>query len=669
SEARIIRFNPYDYPENSFLGYETLVSYAFAQVLKTVLEQEGPPAVIESQEYNGIAYFTLLYKRLLYPAFRDLYVVVTIHAPSFACLPYNHVATYKLPYFWIGEMERFCLKAADRVISPSHYMVGEIRKRAEELDFSYDRVFNPFDSSRLPEPDPASAAASNEFIFYGKASPLKGIFELLSMFRKVWSDRPEIKLRILGGTDYYYHPEGQLMEDVLKARYGKYIASGQLILDGPVAPEALAGRIARARAILIPSRIDNLPYAVIECMALGKVIICSTSGGHTELIEDGRNGYLFSLEAEEEFLKKVGQVLALDEAGIGRIGEAARRTVKELCDPGMVLTQKEKLIFGQKVASRSSFPFLRQVEKPKDLPVQHEEKGLLSVVIPYYNMGAYVDDTVSSLLQCSYRPMEIIIVNDGSTEEASIEKLKSLGKNPAIRIIHKENGGLSLARNSGAMEAKGEFLAFLDPDDQVEAGYYTRSIEVLQHYDNVFFAGSWVRYFGAGKGIWPCFTPEPPFVLYHNMINTSALLYKKRFFLQYGLNDKQLLFGMEDYDSLLGMLERGCNGIAFPETFFHYRVRKDSMARQFTRSKVLYLYQLLAEKHKVFYCSFAAELSNLLNSNGQGFLIDNPTLDLQFSDGNKVIRKVLSSRGLQYIKRNKVLKRAAIKLRKLFKGI
>ncbi|HTI07073.1 MAG TPA: glycosyltransferase [Puia sp.] len=669
--VRVIRFSPYDYEAKEFLGYETLISYAFAQVLREFMVAEGAPTLIESQEYNGIAYFILLYKKLLYPVFRDIKVVVTIHAPSFVCLPYNQVATYRLPYFWIGEMEKFCLKAADLVIAPSDYMAKEIQQKAPEVDLHYSRVSNPF--FLLPAvPDYRKPAQSKEFVFYGKASPLKGIFELLQFFREVWARDPAIVLRLLGGVDYYYHPEGRLMGDIIKKKYARYITNGQLVLEGSINPRELAAALESARAVIIPSRLDNLPYAAVECMAMGKVILGSDSGGHKELIKNGGNGFLFSLQNKEDFKQKLFHILSLDGESMKSIGDSAMDTIRRECDPERVLTRKEALF--EELLSRDtasvSFPFLRQPVPAGDPGTGEgifEEKGLLSVVVPYYNMGAYVDETVASLLNSTYTPLEIILVNDGSEDPLSLEKLRTLEQHPSIRIIHQDNEGLSAARNTGCRNARGEFLAFLDPDDRIEPEYYKKALEVLGHYNNVYFAGSWVSYFGNGRGIWPCFIPEPPFVLYHNMINTSSLIYKKRAFVPYGLNDKAMVFGMEDYDSLLGLLENGLFGIALPEPFFHYRVRQNSMARQFTRNKILYLYQLLAEKHKKIYSTFAAEVNSLLNSNGQGFLHDNPTLDLHLPTQNKIVKKILSTRGIQYIKQNQYLKRVIIKINQFFK--
>jgi GT2 family glycosyltransferase len=132
------------------------------------------------------------------------------------------------------------------------------------------------------------------------------------------------------------------------------------------------------------------------------------------------------------------------------------------------------------------------------------------------------------------------------------------------RIIDQPNLGLSAARNRRSMEAKGEYLAFLDADDKVAPNYYEKAIDILGQKSNVHFVGCWVQYFGDSKGKWPSFTPEPPFILYHNMINSSSLVYKKESFLNHGLNDTRFLYGMEDYDSVINLIKNGCYGVVIP---------------------------------------------------------------------------------------------------------
>ena len=88
----------------------------------------------------------------------------------------------------------------------------------------------------------------------------------------------------------------------------------------------------------------------------------------------------------------------------------------------------------------------------------------ISIVIPLYNKALYIEKTLKSVLNQTYNDYEILIVDDGSTDDG-VELIKSNHKNDKIRIIQKENGGPSSARNRGVQEAKGEWVVFLDADD------------------------------------------------------------------------------------------------------------------------------------------------------------------------------------------------------------
>ena len=260
---RLVSFNPFAYKEASCLGYETLVSFAAAQTIKCFLEKENPPECIDCQEYNGLPYFLLLQKHLEYNLFRNLKVLVTMHAPSFVYLPFNHVCTSKIPYFWIGEMEKFSIQAADIVIAPSAYIVDKVKEQFPECNREIFVVRNPFEFSQSID---GTVVNDKEFVFYGKASPLKGILRLLELFTEIWKTDPKVVLNVIGDTAHFYHPSGTTMEDLISSKYKVQINKGQLKLSGMVKPDELSKAISTAKAIIIPSLIDNLPYTVMECM-------------------------------------------------------------------------------------------------------------------------------------------------------------------------------------------------------------------------------------------------------------------------------------------------------------------------------------------------------------------------------------------------------------------
>ena len=100
------------------------------------------------------------------------------------------------------------------------------------------------------------------------------------------------------------------------------------------------------------------------------------------------------------------------------------------------------------------------------------EEKLISVIIPVYNAAEYLPRCLDSILNNTYRNLEIICVNDGS-KDSSLEVLNSYAaKDPRVKVIDQENAGVSAARNRGLDEATGEYIAFVDSDDWVHRQYF-----------------------------------------------------------------------------------------------------------------------------------------------------------------------------------------------------
>lgn len=92
---------------------------------------------------------------------------------------------------------------------------------------------------------------------------------------------------------------------------------------------------------------------------------------------------------------------------------------------------------------------------------------LVSIVVPVYNIEDYIENCIESLVTQTYEKIEILLTDDGSTDNSGKICDAYAEKDSRIRVLHKENGGLSDARNQGLLEAKGEYLFFIDGDDSV----------------------------------------------------------------------------------------------------------------------------------------------------------------------------------------------------------
>lgn len=111
--------------------------------------------------------------------------------------------------------------------------------------------------------------------------------------------------------------------------------------------------------------------------------------------------------------------------------------------------------------------------------IDYKEK-MISIIVPVYNVKEYIVKCVNSLINQTYKNIEIILVDDGSTDGSS-EKCEELAKEDyRIKVIHKENAGLGMARNTGMKVALGEYVSFIDSDDYVDLRLYEKMYENIQ---------------------------------------------------------------------------------------------------------------------------------------------------------------------------------------------
>ena len=115
---------------------------------------------------------------------------------------------------------------------------------------------------------------------------------------------------------------------------------------------------------------------------------------------------------------------------------------------------------------------------------------LISVIVPVYNIAGYLPNSIGSLLRQSYAKLEIVAVDDGSTDD-SLAVLRELAAQDArVRVIHRENGGVTRARLDGVQAAQGAWIGFMDGDDEIEPDMYERLLRnALDHHADISHCG------------------------------------------------------------------------------------------------------------------------------------------------------------------------------------
>jgi glycosyltransferase involved in cell wall biosynthesis len=201
---------------------------------------------------------------------------------------------------------------------------------------------------------------------------------------------------------------------------------------------------------------------------------------------------------------------------------------------------------------------------------------LVSVLIPCFNYGRYLDFAVDSILQQTFQNVEIIIINDGSTDTYTVEKLKNYTK-PKTSVIHQINRYPSAARNYGFSHSNGQYILTLDADDMFERTFLEKAIHILErdHQYTIGAVSSEVLKFGYYDSIWrPRGGNLTNFILGINCV-ACALIRRKAWELAGGF-DETMIEGYEDWDFWIRLTKIGWSIHIIPELLFYYRTKENS---------------------------------------------------------------------------------------------
>lgn len=181
------------------------------------------------------------------------------------------------------------------------------------------------------------------------------------------------------------------------------------------------------------------------------------------------------------------------------------------------------------------------------------EPGLVSVIIPTYNRAHFLVEAMDSVWEQTYRPIELIVVDDGSTDNTQ-QVVDEWSKKCAeddqfeLRYIYQENKGAPAARNLGLIESSGEYIQFLDSDDSLDATKLDRQVGHLMGHECGVVCSAWLVE-QSGKTDAVRLRGWPPgdvyvFLLQHNMW-TASPLHRRAVFLQCGGFDESFSYGQE----------------------------------------------------------------------------------------------------------------------------
>lgn len=198
---------------------------------------------------------------------------------------------------------------------------------------------------------------------------------------------------------------------------------------------------------------------------------------------------------------------------------------------------------------------------------------LVSVIIPCYNTSLYIQETLDSVFNQTYQNIEIIAIDDGSTDDTLQKLNENKKKHSQLKVIIQQNTYNIIARNNAAKHAKGKYLIFLDSDDKIDPVYVQKCCDVAEKDENIAAVYSKANFFDAKNEQWKLPEFKLPDFLYRNCIYISALIRKSEFDKVGGFDENLTQF--EDWDLYISLSKNNGKLYRLPETLFYYRQRND----------------------------------------------------------------------------------------------
>lgn len=196
-------------------------------------------------------------------------------------------------------------------------------------------------------------------------------------------------------------------------------------------------------------------------------------------------------------------------------------------------------------------------------------KSLVSIIVPCFNSAKFLDECLNSVYNQTYSNWEVIIVNDGSTDNTDSILEKWINIDQRFKYIKKENSGVAKTRILGIQNSKGKYLLPLDADDYISPTFLEKTVTVLDNDLNIEVVFSDVQLFGVKTEIFKLEKYSLKYLLQKNCIVSTALFRKETYDKVGGYCAD--LRSLEDWDLWISILKNGGEIYKINEVLFYYR--------------------------------------------------------------------------------------------------
>jgi glycogen synthase len=543
-----------------------------ARVCEALREEyrDAPPDVVEFPDYHGEGCVPMQAGRGRDPILGDACMCVRLYTSSEMTSVLNGYVSLDLGATLLHDMERYALRHADRILWPGGDVYATYQRFYGRDNLAPGlHVHHPILAravSEAPELDVRSDGPLR-LLYLGRLERRKGVQNLLRAVTALARD--DWTLTLVGGDTATASLATSMRSQL------ELMAAGdtRIRFRKAAAPDEIASLLRRHDVGVFPSLWECWPNVVLEAFSHNRPVLATPTGGFVGMVEEGRSGWLTTDTTAPSLLAAIERLLEhrdeltdiaqrrLPQAAFGRL--TGRDEVREV--------------------------YLRMVEENRQRREQRARRRaraapLVSVVIPYFELESYVEETIASAVDQTYPELEIIVVNDGSFRQED-GVLAELAERYPIKVLAQQNSGLGAARNFGISQSRGRYVFPLDADDVAAPTFVERCVEVLDADDDLVYATSWSRFIdekgrplagraadyapigNSGRGLQTL-----------NVAGSAEAVFRKRIF-DLGHWYSTDLTSYEDWMHFRELDRAGLHGHVIPEVLLWYRVRTTSMLR------------------------------------------------------------------------------------------
>lgn len=239
----------------------------------------------------------------------------------------------------------------------------------------------------------------------------------------------------------------------------------------------------------------------------------------------------------------------------------------------------------------------------------------VSIIITCYNDGKYLLESLDSAIRQTYKDIEIIIINDGSTDRLTLDILSKIN-NERVKIVSTLNAGVSAARNTGISLSTGRLVLTLDADDILDNSYVENAVAIFASNSKIRLVSSDTMMFGNENRLVRYDSYDMKMLLFSNSLHSSSI-YHKDDWVKCGGYSTKMTHGWEDWDFWISMKLPNYSVIKIDKPLLYYRIKNHSRNSSMSLSEKFAMYLQMIFRNKWTYIrhfpSFFTFLSNRLS--------------------------------------------------------